>query len=314
MEKIVITGGSGFLGANLIHKLNKTNSQIHVILRPNTNEWRILKIKNKIKIHYVDIINEKRILEILKNINPTIIFHCATYGVNPSQTNFKKILETNIIGSTNIFSASRNIDNIKKIINIGSSFEYDSQKQPVKENDSVSPTTIYGISKAAQTNLAQYYSKNFGLPIVTLRIFTPYGRYDSQGRLFSDLMISAIKNKKLSVGMKSSVRDFIHIDDVLDALLLFAKNNKINGIFNIGTGKKMSVEQIIELCERKLKMNYKISWGSNKNIRKIDTISEAVIANMKKTKNTTNWKPKIKIDEGIQKSYLWYRKNIELYE
>ena len=315
MEKILITGGTGFLGANLIHRLLKSKNEIITIIKPNSNEWRISEVKNKIKVYHIDILNEKKISNTIKEIKPSLIFHCATYGVNPSQDNFGKIFQTNVFGTNNIFSTIQKINCVKKIINFGSSFEYAAQKLPVKETDIISPTTVYGISKATQTNLAQYYAENLGLPIVTARIFTPYGKYDSNGRLFSDLMISAIKGRQIKLGFQDSFRDFIHIDDAVDILLLIVKDMKNKtGIFNIGTGKKSSVKQIMRLCEKKMKIKYHVSWGNETNIRKIDRFSEVVIADMQKTQHVFHWKPKITIDEGIKKTYSWYLKNFELYK
>ena len=147
-------------------------------------------------------------------------------------------------------------------MNIGTSFEYSSKKQPIKETDLSNPSTIYGITKNAQTNISQYFAIQKKLPTISFRIFSTYGRYDEPGRIIHDIMYSAINKNKINLSSKQTVRDFIHIDDVIDALVLASRKKSLTGeVFNIGTGKEYSLKQIADLIQNLTNTKLNISWG-----------------------------------------------------
>ena len=105
MHKIVITGASGFVGANLTRNLLKMKHQIHVFTRKNSNLWRLDDVKTKLNRHIVSLNNPKTLKTKLLEIKPEFVFHCATYGVLPSQTNFSKLIKTYVIGTYNLLQA-----------------------------------------------------------------------------------------------------------------------------------------------------------------------------------------------------------------
>ncbi len=225
------------------------------------------------------------------------------------------MINTNVIGTHNILESLLKYNDVKKIINVGSSFEYEVTNNSSKENDLSIPTTLYGISKNTQTNIAQYFSKFHNLPITTFRIHSAYGKFDAPGKLMADMMFALINKTKMKLADKNAIRDFIYIDDVIDALILGSKKNVPSSeVFNIGTGIRYTVFQIFNELQKITKSTIDVSWNNKDRIRDFDKIINKNIENMDEIKNILKWKPKNSLKMGLQKAHKWYNQNINLYQ
>lgn len=315
MANILITGGSGFLGANLAHRLSKSKNNVMLIVRSKSDLWRLNGLTSKVSIHTVDILKKKELDSEINKIKPDIVYHCATYGVHNSQKNFYNMLDTNIIGIYNLLESLLKYNDVEKIVNVGSSFEYGVKIIPFQENDLSIPTTLYGISKNTQTNIAQYFAKYQSLPIATFRVSTAYGKYDAPGKLIADIMYALIHKTRINLAEKNAIRDFIYIDDVIDALILGSKKNVPSGeIFNIGTGVGHTVYQVFDEVQKIAKCKIEVSWNNKDRIRDFDKITSNNVVNIDKIKNILKWKPKNSLKMGLDKTYKWYNENIGLYQ
>jgi nucleoside-diphosphate-sugar epimerase len=311
-SKILITGANGFLGANFTRFLNDNGKNLSIFMNKKSNIWRIKDIVKQIDVHYLDIKNKNKVFKKIKEVKPDYVYHFASYGVHPNQNNFEKMVKTNILGTSNILQALEQYG-VKRLINIGSGAEYGQMKERNRESDCINPTIPYTITKATQTLFIKYFSEIKKVPSVTLRMFTPYGKFESKGRLVSDIMVSIIKKKPLFLSSKFAHRDFIFIDDVNKALIKTAMKPKIeNEIFNIGGGKAISIRKIVELSQKLSDNKIKIFWNT-KESRILDKFQKAPFADLEKTEKVLGWKPSTTLKKGLEKSYLWYKKNIELY-
>ena len=312
---ILITGGTGFIGANLIHKLSSSKNEIHLLARNTSKFWRLDNVQEKLVSHDVDLLNLEKLKKIIKKIEPEVIYHCAAYGIKPSEKNFYNLVDINVVGTFNLFSSLSDLGGVKRIVNLGSFFEYGtkSDKKSFVETDCVNPNTIYGISKVAQTNIARYFFISKNLPVSTLRIFSPYGMYEPKGRLISDIMISLFDKKILKISSTSTIRDFIFIDDVINAIVKSGKTSKINGeIINIGYGKCYSIKEILELVSELFGKKPEIAFDVSKK-REFDIAGIQPYSNIKKASSLLNWTPKHSIEEGLKKTYKWFESNFYRY-
>ena len=313
MANILITGGTGFIGANLAHRLSKSKNNIILFTRSESDLWRLNGLTSKITIHNVDISKKKELDSKINEIKPDIVYHCATYGVQNFQKNFGNMIKTNVIGTYNILDSLLKYNAVEKIVNVGSSLEYGVKNNPFKENDLPIPTTLYGISKNTQTSIAQYFTKHHDLPLVTFRVSTAYGKYDAVGKLMADMMCTLINKRKIKLADKNAIRDFIYIDDVLDALILGSKKNTPSAeIFNVGTGVGHTVSQVFDEVQKVTKCKINV-LNNNDTMKNFDKINSENVVNIDKIKNILKWKPKNSLKMGLDKTSKWYTENFTLY-
>ena len=177
-KTILITGGTGFVGANLTRKLVQEGYKPILLIRRNSNIWRLNDIKDKIIFVESDILNKPRLERDILKIKPNLIYNLVVYGtVISKQRSIEEAMKVNIIGTMNLLEVSRRAA-CEYFINTGSSTEYGRITQTAKETDALNPSTFYGASKAAATLLVQEYAKSYNIPVVILRLFSPYGYYD----------------------------------------------------------------------------------------------------------------------------------------
>jgi len=313
MSKIIVTGASGFVGANLVKKIINKN-EIYIFTRKESDTWRLNDIKSEINVQTINFENKNKIQSVVNKIKPDYVFHLATYGGYPFQQNIEKTIESNITNSVNLMQALTEYGKLEKFINIGSSSEYGPKTKPMKETNLAEPLLPYGITKLTQTYFAKYFFVKFGLPSVTLRLFSVYGPLEEPGRLIYDIITHTLKNKKLKLFSKKAKRDFIFVDDVIDAIEKTSKTPNIEGeIFNVGSGKEYSIEDVINIVQSKLKKDLKVSWGNIEKQRSFET-NNHWIANISKIKKEIKWNPKVNFEKGLAKTFEWYENNANIYK
>jgi len=276
--KIAVTGGSGFVGSNLIKKLGALGS---VIVNLDISDG-------------IDIADWDKI----KNIEKfDLLFHLAAKTFVPeSYKNPKDLYYTNIIGTLNILELCRKFS--AKVI-FASSYIYGLPKYlPIDEKHPVQGFNPYAQSKIIGEELCEGYNRDFGLSVIIIRPFNIYGPGQNPNFLIP-LMIKQAKDGSIFLKNSKPKRDFIYIDDVVDAYIKCMEYNDSSfEIFNIGYGRSYSVKEITELVVKKF--NHEISISFTEESRKSEIMN--TVANISKAKSILGWKPKISLDEGIAKT------------
>lgn len=310
-KKILVTGGTGFVGANLVRRLVKIGYRPTVLIRKESNPWRLKDITSKVDLLETDILNFERLKKDIDSVRPHYIFHLAVYGAyQGTQKDLHKTLEVNIFGTVNLLNAGYN-SGIEYFINTGSSSEYGLKEKNMKENNVLCPVNYYGVSKASNTLLTSAFSMQNKLPTVTLRLFSPYGYYEDKNRFVPTVIMSEINNKEIKLSNKDFVRDFVFIDDVIDAYIYFLNGKKYYGeVFNIGSGKQTKLCDFVKEVEKIHGRKLKIKW-SNHTSNQFEP--KKWQADISKAKLKLNWNSQSSTEIGIQKTYQWFKNNYKLY-
>ena len=310
-NKYLITGGSGFVGSNIVRSLVEKGERVGVIVRNKKLSWRIEDLVSKIDIYESDILSSS-LEAIVKKIRPDFVFHLAAYGVLPQERDTEKMVDINIKGTINLLNAIKKSP-VKLFVNTGSAVEYGTKMKKMRESDVLEPVNDYGVSKAAATLYCQKEGIKNNLPIITLRLFTPFGKYEDKNRLIPSIILDNLNGQPIRVSTPTSVRDFIYIEDVIDAYLKATKVKFMPGeILNIGFGKQHTIQDVVESIKKLTESPSKIAWGSVK--QKQGFIEPKIWqADISKTKRILNWKPKYTLDQGLDKTIDWFKKNKNFY-
>jgi nucleoside-diphosphate-sugar epimerase len=310
-KKVLITGAAGFIGSCLAHRFVDTTYDLHLIKREQSNIWRVRDILDRFQVHDVDLADRTGIEKVIKAIKPEIIFHAAIYGGYPFQEDIDKIFRTNVMGTVNLVNACSEAG-FDVFVNTGSSSEYGLKDRPMVETDLLEPIYDYSVSKAAATMFCQSKAKTMGLPIVTLRLFSVYGYHEEPTRLIPYVIMECLRGKNPKVSSPSYVRDFIFIEDVMDAYSRVIKASDVGGqIFNIGYGEQHSVAEVVKTIIKLTGSKVEPEWGRNPNWSHEPALWQA---DNSKAKNILKWKPKYSLEEGLAETVRWFKENRALYE
>ncbi len=303
-ERILLTGAAGFVGACLTHRLVAQGIKPHVLLKPGLQAWRLKDIAKQIFIHEGDLLDQASLKNTVEHVRPTIIYHLATHGAYPTQTDAAAIINTNVLGTLHLLQALEGVA-YKLFVNTGSSSEYGFKNAPMCENDMLAPNSFYAVAKACQTMLCQYLAAARKKNIVTCRLFSAYGPYEESSRLVPAIIRCCLKGQDLIMASPSTARDFIFIEDILDAFLAVHPLAACAGeILNLGTGRQTTLKEIVEEVLALTRANVQVRWNSMP-----DRIWDTAIwvGDPSKTAERLGWRAATPLKEGLSKTLEWFK-------
>jgi len=303
-SKILVTGGAGFIGSHLVDALVGRRFETFVV--DNLSTGNLKNVNPNAKFFKMDL-RSPNLPKLIAKIKPDAIFHLAAQiDVRLSVKDPAKDADINILGSLNLLQAAAD-SGVKKIVfsSSGGAMYPDSIKPPYSERDPELPISPYGITKRAVELYLNFLRSVHGISFVALRYANGYGpRQNSEGdggvvAVFSEKMLKNLPVKINGVG--SQTRDYVYVGDVVNANLLALEKN-LSGIFNIGTTKEISVNEIF----KKLKKitGYQLS-ESHAPACPGEVLRSSL--NYKKAAKELGWKPEVKIDEGLKRTVDWFR-------
>lgn len=302
--KYLVTGAAGFAGAALVKRLTELENETHIILKPETDAWRLKDIFDKFIVHRVDLAASTEIKDLVKKIKPEVVYHLAAHGVYPFQTDVEEILKNNFLATKNLLDACLGID-LRMFVNTGTFLEYGFKEKPMCEDEIIAPDGGYAASKAAQTHLCQYYAKQKGIPAVILRLFSIYGKYEGRTRLIPNLISKCLRDENLPLVSSKTARDFIYIEDAVDLYLKIINFPEYSGqIFNCATGKQTVLEELVrEVIDLTFSKSLPL-WNQFPE-RLWDT--PACSGCICKAKKLLGWEPKHSLRDGLQKTIEFFK-------
>ena len=324
MQKIIVTGGLGFIGSNLIELLLKNNYYVINIdkVSYSSNYYNVKEFNNNnYKFIKCDINNGPKIRKILKKYHPSGIFNLAAEThVDRSIDSPKDFIKSNILGVYNLleeFKIFSKKNKKTKLIHISTDEVYgDVLTGRSGENYPYKPSSPYAASKASSDHLVYSYVKTYNIPAIITNCSNNYGPKQHPEKLIPKLIYNILNNNSLPIyGDGKNSREWIHVKDHCEALLKVFQKGKIGEFYNIGSNNNLNN---LEICKSLMQIaKQKIKIGSNVKLKFVkDRPGHDVryALDSKKILTKLRWKTKMNFKKGLEKTFLWYLQNENYYK
>jgi nucleoside-diphosphate-sugar epimerase len=261
VKTVLLTGGTGFVGANLARRLLTEGHRVHLLVRPTYRPWRIVEVLPDLPLHEVDLGDREEVAGLFRQVRPDWVFHLAAYGAYSAQTGADAMVRTNLVGTWHLLDAGL-ATGFEAFVQAGSSSEYGWKKAPACEDDRLEPNSDYAVTKAAATLLGESLARRHGARVTTLRLYSVYGPWEEPTRFLPTLIAHGLKKRLPPLVDPAVARDFVHVDDVCEAFLRAAVAGSPPSIVNVGTGTQTTIGQVVELARRTFGIEGEAIWGT----------------------------------------------------
>ena len=256
MERVLLTGATGFVGKELALRLIKEGYEVHTLERYVTGRYSFDGTGRVIN-HYASLTDYPAVRNLVREVQPDYVIHLAAISpVSFSYDHFIEVTEANYLGTINLAEACyREVPHFKHSYSAGLSEEYgtvlQSMKERLNEKSELEPNSPYAVSKVGADLYLRYMHKAYHFPITILRPFNTYGRRDNSHFFIERTVTQMLKNDKVYLGDKSTVRDWLYVDDHVDAYAKALGNKKAVGeIVQICTGKGYTTEETASIIAK----------------------------------------------------------------
>ena len=301
---VLITGGTGMIGINLVEKLVAIGIKPYVIFRDKKKLSPFSLIKKKINFIQLDLFDKDRVNKVVKKIKPKTTFHLASSYFNPPDLELNDHINSNFLITLNLLLALKN-NNTKNFIYTNTSAIY-KPGIDIKENSKIKCTSDYALSKNLTSELIKKFCLEYKFLFKDLRLFSIYGKWEKKHRLVYGSILKGITKKKYNILSSNQIRDYLNVEDVVNALLL-SINIRQNLILNICSGKSQKTHQLVKKIFKLL--NTRTNLISKKNNKLQSNELMKMVGNNKKARTILNWKPVISLDQGIKNTIKWLKEN-----
>ncbi|MEM1112367.1 MAG: NAD-dependent epimerase/dehydratase family protein [Pseudomonadota bacterium] len=301
-RRVLVTGGSSFIAASLVRRLLELGAEVNLLVRQGSSLWRLAELQQQCAVCKGDIADRDAVLQAVSAASPGVIFHLAT--ARGSELPASQYISTSINAAAYLLEGLKLQPSPPRLVVAGSSMEYAPGTGAMTERHPIAPRTLHGTVKAAAGLLYAQAAYDEAHWIKQLRIFHVYGPWESSHRFLSTAIRLALAGEAVPLVAGESRRDWVYVDDVVEALLLAATVRSSEHIFNVGSGLEHDNVEVLAVLEEILG-------------RRISTLADALpvrpsdsahrCANIALAADTLGWSPRYQLKDGLEATLAWMR-------
>lgn len=263
MKRAIVTGPAGFVGANLVRRLVRDGHDVHLFVHPESDLWRLEGLEEHATLHQVDLEDRERVTQATGQVRADWIFHAAAYGAYPFQTDLRRMIGTNLVGTVNLVEAAV-AAGFESFVHTGTSSEYGVKDHGPAEDELPEPNSHYAVTKASATLYCQHTARTSDVAIRVLRLYSVYGPWEEPTRLMPRLVVRGLRGQWPPMANPATARDYVYTEDVVDAYLAAATvaDQDPGAVYNIGTGVQTSLRDVTDIVRRELSIDVDPEWGA----------------------------------------------------
>jgi UDP-glucose 4-epimerase len=297
-QKILVTGGSGTLGFNILKRLaDDERYQVVAPLR-NLQSGAVQTLSDKVQFIQHDLSDAIHTAQIFERVNPTVIVHCAASGLRPPRASWFELMQFNVVSTMRLFQMNCRLDHDSHFIYVSTGLAYREQTRPLTEEDPLETLHPYGASKAASDLMLQAASAEFKRKLTILRPFAFTGLHDGGKRLFPLILEAAATGKRLGLTPGTQIRDFCSVNDIASAVVqvLECQQKPLIEKFNLGSGLRIPLRKMIEQVCEDLQLKVDLDFGESEMHPYEPNFS---VANTAHAKQQLGWEPRTRLTYAI---------------
>jgi UDP-glucose 4-epimerase len=301
--RCLVTGASGHLGSYLTRRLLDCGEEVSVLVRPQSDLWRLEGVLNRVRLIRADLRNIEHASEEIHQQSPETVFHCAWSGVTSDTRNRPEHLILNINSGLRLFQLVQEAG-CRCWVGIGSQAEYGRQSEILREDMIPQPDTPYGVAKLCLGKLLQTLCEESNIRYIWLRLLATYGPKDDSRHLLPSVIEKLLERSQPSLTTGEQNWDYLYIEDAVEAIHRAASTPDAQGIYNLASGETHSVREIVcrlrDMIDPLLPLGFgDVPYGPGGafNIR----------ADVTRLRNSTGWVAQTTLESGLRKTLEWHR-------
>jgi len=315
-KSVLVTGAGGFIGSHLVEQLVERGARVRALVRYNSaGTWGWLdqsQIKNNVEVIQGDVRDHDSTDRALSGVE--VVFHLAALIAIPYSYHAPlSYVRTNVEGTLNVLqSAIRR--GVGLVVHTSTSEVYGTACQiPITEDHPLQGQSPYSASKIGADKIAESFHRSYGLPVVTVRPFNTYGPRQSARAVIPTIITQALSDQPIKLGNLEPTRDLNYVEDTVAGFIKAAEaTNSVGQVFNLGTGREISIKGLAQLIVELMKKDLPINT-ENERVRPESSEVERLCADAGRARTLLGWTPKFTLEDGLCRTIEWMRENKERY-
>ncbi len=301
--RCLVTGASGHIGAFLTKALLKRGCEVAVLVRPQSNLWRIDDVRDQVTLVYGALGNLAGTPETLNAWKPEAVFHCAWEGVTGAYRNDPAQITRNVVGSLELFEVAQ-AAGMRAWVGIGSQAEYGVVDGVLREDLVPQPVTSYGLAKLCLGMMTEKLCAMMDIRFIWLRLLATYGPMDAPQHMIPSLIGRLLAGEEPALTLGGQRWDYLYVTDAADAICRLVLETPASGVFNLGSGQAPAVRELAEAMRNRINPALSLNFGT------VAYPPDQVMhlqADVSKLQAATGWSPQVTLDEGLRLTIEWHR-------